>query len=154
MEPEIRKPSELAPLWPDVVRLLRAVHDHHQPLLGFELLDDWAERQRDFFDPAQPGVLLLVASVRNRLVGLLNGRIARNTSIFRETVLLIDNMYVEPAERGAGIGRRLLDSAIEWGQSQGATEARLTVVHGNTLAERFYEGAGFEPRARLLARKL
>lgn len=99
-------------------------------------------------------MLLLLANVDDRPVGLLNGRLLRDASIFRESVLTIDNMYVVPEKRRSGIGQRLLAAAADWGRSEGASEIRLSVVAGNSIAEHFYEGEGFTIRARVLTRPM
>lgn len=151
---KVSQPTDIDVVWPDVVGLLAAVHEHHRPLLGFELLEDWAERQRSFFDPSDPQVLLLLATADGRPVGMLNGRLLDDASVFRETFLMIDNMYVVPEKRRLGVGHELLAIARHWGRERGATEIRLSVVAGNTQAERFYDAEGFRMRARLLATRL
>lgn len=150
----ITRPDSLGSVWNDVERLLTGIHQHHQPLLGVQLVDDWSERQRPNFDPAQPGVLLVLARLGDETVGVLNGRLARNASIFRETIVTIDNVFVVPEHRGLGIAHLLLADAADWGRAHGATEIRLTVVAGNTVAERFYEGEGFIPWAHHLTKRL
>lgn len=55
------------------------------------------------------------------------------------------SMWTDPGSRGLGLGRRLLDSGIEWARDRGATVVRLGVVEDNATALRLYRGAGFEP---------
>jgi len=54
-------------------------------------------------------------------------------------------MWVDPRQRGRGLGHRLLDAGIGWAREAGATSIRLGVVDGNAAASRAYRGAGFEP---------
>lgn len=54
-------------------------------------------------------------------------------------------MWVEPAHRGRGIGRALLDEAIAWALTRGARRVTLGVTCGNTAASRLYAAAGFVP---------
>ena len=52
-------------------------------------------------------------------------------------------MWVDPAHRGTGVGRRLLDAVIEFHREHGATESVLGVVDGNGGARTLYERYGF-----------
>ena len=52
-------------------------------------------------------------------------------------------MWVDPARRGQGLGRRLLDAVVEFQRAHGATESVLGVVDGNDAARALYERYGF-----------
>jgi GNAT superfamily N-acetyltransferase len=54
-------------------------------------------------------------------------------------------MWVEPAHRGRGIGRALLEEAISWALTRGARRVALGVTCGNAAASRLYAAAGFVP---------
>jgi GNAT superfamily N-acetyltransferase len=56
--------------------------------------------------------------------------------------------YVEPAARGVGVGRLLLDRSMAWFGQQGCTGVDGSALPGDRAAKSFYESAGF--RARLL----
>lgn len=51
--------------------------------------------------------------------------------------------WVRPAHRGRGLGRQLLEVAIDFIRAQGAREAFLGVTEGNDGARRLYETYGF-----------
>jgi len=55
----------------------------------------------------------------------------------------VAKMAVEPAYQRAGIGRRLLDAAIEEGRNAGARRLYLETNHTLTPAIRLYESVGF-----------
>jgi GNAT superfamily N-acetyltransferase len=55
-------------------------------------------------------------------------------------------MYVDPAWRRHGLGRRLLRDALRWARRQGAGQARLDTASGNRGAQRLYGQAGFRQR--------
>ena len=52
-------------------------------------------------------------------------------------------MWVDPALRGGGLARQLLDAALDWAGARGAATAELWVVGVNGRAVHFYEKAGF-----------
>lgn len=53
-------------------------------------------------------------------------------------------MWVEPASRGAGVGRALVDAVCGWAAWRGAAAIELEVREHNGAARRLYERAGFE----------
>jgi GNAT superfamily N-acetyltransferase len=55
---------------------------------------------------------------------------------------LIWALFVEPGHEGKGIGRRLLEMAVDWLWEQGAQSITLTTDPG-TRAESFYRKAGW-----------
>ena len=52
-------------------------------------------------------------------------------------------IYLEPGERGRGLGTLLLDRITEQVRARGATEMWVAVVEGNDLAVPFYQARGF-----------
>jgi ribosomal-protein-alanine N-acetyltransferase len=56
----------------------------------------------------------------------------------------IHNLAVHPAERGRGLGRRLLELALASGARRGADVAYLEVRSSNWPARRLYRSLGFE----------
>lgn len=52
-------------------------------------------------------------------------------------------MWVAPEYRGQGVGGRLLEHALRWARSMGATCLSLGVTCGDTPAFRLYSRAGF-----------
>lgn len=57
-------------------------------------------------------------------------------------------IYVDPASSRQGIGRLLMDAALDHLRAQGFTEAELWVMAGNEIGRRFYEGYGWRPADR------
>jgi GNAT superfamily N-acetyltransferase len=57
----------------------------------------------------------------------------------------LGSMWVDPRQRGRGLGRWLLAAGIGWAREVGAASIRLGVVDGNAVASRVYRRAGFEP---------
>src|SRR4051794_37155724 len=54
-------------------------------------------------------------------------------------------MWVDPAARGTGLGRGILDALGDWARSRGAIAARIWFTEGNSIAEGLYRSWGFEP---------
>jgi ribosomal protein S18 acetylase RimI-like enzyme len=54
------------------------------------------------------------------------------------------SMWVAPAFRRLGIGRRLIDAVKEAARKEGVTELQLQVTETNTAAARLYERCGFQ----------
>lgn len=53
------------------------------------------------------------------------------------------SMWVAPAARGTGLGRRLVARVIDWAGEVRAERVDLWVVRGNDAAQRLYEATGF-----------
>jgi ribosomal protein S18 acetylase RimI-like enzyme len=58
----------------------------------------------------------------------------------------LEELYVAPALRGKGIGRELLDAAMETARSEGATHMELGTSENDEAARALYESAGFTNR--------
>jgi ribosomal protein S18 acetylase RimI-like enzyme len=58
-------------------------------------------------------------------------------------VLMIRGLVVDPARRGEGLGRRLVDAAVREARGRGARRITLRVLASNTAARGLYEAAGF-----------
>jgi GNAT superfamily N-acetyltransferase len=59
-------------------------------------------------------------------------------------------VYVADSVRGGGVGKRLVDAALDWFGAQGITRAELNVVAGNHAGQRFYERHGWREDLRQL----
>lgn len=59
-------------------------------------------------------------------------------------------MGVEPAVRGTGVARRLMERVIEEASARGDRTLKLEVIEGNTQAQKFYEKFGFKRMRRLV----
>lgn len=82
-----------------------------------------------------------VALDRGRLVGLI-------VLVAHDDHLLIDNVAVEPARQGAGIGRRLLDFAAERARELGLAELRLYTNEAMTENRAMYARLGYRETGR------
>jgi ribosomal protein S18 acetylase RimI-like enzyme len=58
----------------------------------------------------------------------------------------LEELYVVPALRGHGLGRALLDAAMETARSEGAEQIELGTSETDVAARGLYESAGFSNR--------
>jgi ribosomal protein S18 acetylase RimI-like enzyme len=58
----------------------------------------------------------------------------------------LEELYVAPALRGHGLGRTLLEAAMEESRRHGATRIELGTSEDDTAARALYESTGFTNR--------
>jgi len=89
-------------------------------------------------------VNLVVAESAEGLIGSGYARIEPSKPYLRHPLhAYLGFMYVEPAHRGKGINRMIIDALKAWALSRNITELRLDVYHANDSAIQAYEKAGF-----------
>ena len=57
---------------------------------------------------------------------------------------ILNDLYVEPAARGRGVGEALMQAARELAMSDGSAELMLQTARSNTTAQRLYEKLGWQ----------
>jgi ribosomal protein S18 acetylase RimI-like enzyme len=62
----------------------------------------------------------------------------------------ISDIYIRPTHRRRGLGKRLLQTTLEYLKSIGSEHIRLAVWHRNEPAIRLYEELGFREHMRIL----
>lgn len=119
------------------------------------LLHDFNSEYEDF----TPGVPALTERLGELLASgeatvLLAGDPAQGFALFRTRPSLwskandvyLEELYVVPERRGHGIGRALLETAIEAAREAGADHFELTTGETDTEARGLYESRGFTNR--------
>ena len=114
---------------------------------GFGLINatDWAWRKRRHIDwdcEAQPDGIF-VAEEDGRIIGYITTRLDHETKTG-----LIPNMAVEREYQGAGIGRRLIETALDFFQAREMGYAKIETLDGNLVGEHLYPSCGFKEVAR------
>ena len=100
------------------------------------------EAARAFLDDARRhGMVQCVALSGSRVVGWCD-IVPHVWEGFRHSGRL--GMGIEPAFRGKGIGRRLVDATVRGAREAGLTRIELEVFSSNTVAITLYERCGFE----------
>jgi ribosomal protein S18 acetylase RimI-like enzyme len=65
----------------------------------------------------------------------------------------IEDVVVDEAARGQGVGRELVEAAIELARDAGAAKVDLTSNPSRAMARQLYESLGFEERATTVFRR-
>jgi ribosomal protein S18 acetylase RimI-like enzyme len=96
-----------------------------------------------FFDPGANHADVLVAEAGGTVAGYV--RLGPATPAVESTrhVLTVRGLAVDPARHRQGIGRLLIEAAIEEARARGARRLTLRVLADNTAARALYEAAGF-----------
>lgn len=89
--------------------------------------------------------LLAVAELDGAVVGTLQLTFIPGLSRVGSTRALIESVRVRSDRRGDGLGRRLVEWAIEQARQRGAAMVQLTTDASRADAHRFYERLGFVP---------
>jgi GNAT superfamily N-acetyltransferase len=90
-----------------------------------------------FFNPAEP-VHALVAEIAGRLVGLTHFLYHRSTTRLNDVCYLQD-LYTDPAVRGQGIGRQLIEGVYEAARAAGCTRVYWQTHTGNQAGRLLYD---------------
>lgn len=101
--------------------------------------------------PPPPMVADYSAAVRDRETWVLDdgGRVAGFLVLdYQDDHLLLENVCVDPADQGRGLGRRLLTYAEERAIAKGLDEIRLYTNEAMTENQALYERVGYEETHR------
>jgi len=102
------------------------------------------ERNREFFrrflSPSEDG-MLIGAWRGDRLVGYACLYWHLSSTRAAETVLMND-LYVEPAARGEGVGRALIEAAAGVARERGSPILEWSTAPDNATAQRLYDSTG------------
>ncbi len=85
----------------------------------------------------------IVAIEDNKVVGVLISQII-NRLVKKRNILFIDDLIVNEKYRNKGIGKLLIQVAINYATSKDCETVELTSYILNVNAHRFYENNGFE----------
>ena len=79
------------------------------------------------------------------VLGFVAAGRADETDLPSEQTGCLFALYVDPERWSRGVGRGLLECAVEWMRGEGWTQAVLWVLVGNGRARAFYAKAGWRP---------
>jgi ribosomal protein S18 acetylase RimI-like enzyme len=92
----------------------------------------------------QVGNFIIVAEAGPQLVGLLQLTLIPGLSRGGMLRAQIESVRVHASHRGTGLGRRMLERAIEMALEHGCAMVQLTSDKQRVAALRFYEALGFK----------
>jgi GNAT superfamily N-acetyltransferase len=87
---------------------------------------------------------ILVAEVGGRVVGVCQLIVFRHLQSKGGRCAEVESVHVHPDSRGRGIGRTLMEAAIDQARALGCYRLQLTSNNARPEAHRFYGGLGFE----------
>ena len=130
---------------PRIMQLLQQVNHVHALIRP----DLFADGERKYTEEDVRGILraadrpVLAAYREERLVGYaFCVRQTHDGNMVPRTVLYLDDLCVDEAERGTGIGHILWDAVKAYARAEGDYEVTLNVWSGNDAAMRFYRSLG------------
>ena len=137
----------------DVYRLLRIIADIHRngrPDMFPDLTSKYTEEEVSsrLYLP-ENGVF--VADIGGEVKGYVFCDIIKEG---KGNTLYIDDLCVDPECRCMGIGKALMDYALEYAKEKECSFIMLNVWEFNKTAIKFYENYGFETRTRHLEIKI
>ena len=87
---------------------------------------------------------LIVAELDGKVIGCGYARIEKSRHFLRHPFnAYLGFMYVDPAHRGKGVNKEIIEALKQWALFQNTSELRLEVYEGNLPAIQAYEKAGF-----------
>jgi GNAT superfamily N-acetyltransferase len=135
---------EIAPVSGEDYEQLLPLIAAYQRFYEVEEIDE--ERNRAFFRrflaPSDDG-LLLGARAEGAFLGYACLYWHFSSTLAAETVLLND-LFVAPGSRGAGLGRALIEAAAEVARERGAAHLQWATAPDNHTAQRLYDSTGAE----------
>lgn len=141
--------SAIGPATPaDVDRIAQLFHDDMVDLGQTPDIEALRETTRAAMDPARSRChLWVVRDADGVAVGVILASEFMSIK-FPGPGLWIEELYVTPAYRRGGIGRRLVDTFLEWAWRQGYRGVELEAYRMNTAASILYRSLGFRRLAR------
>jgi ribosomal protein S18 acetylase RimI-like enzyme len=148
--------EDVAALLP-MVRAICALHEQADPV-RFAALGDVEQRYARWL-PARasdPRSVLLVAERQDAsLAGFVVGTVEPEVPIFRVREFgWIHDLWVEPADRRAGVGAALANAAVRAFAAMGVPQVRLETGAFNDAARAMFARCGFRPSAVEMLRSL
>lgn len=149
---EIEEVRDIDAAWADLCGLFLGLYHHHEAYSP-RLVPDWERRWRTHFhDGAER--LILLGRADGEAVALMSSRINRASGVYDEAFGFIEDAYVEPEQRGSGLGQAMLQRTEAWCASRGINLLRLSVHDENALGRHFWDKSGFEPMLHVVTKTL
>lgn len=136
--------------------LVRAHHDF-DPLRFLAATPRTAQGYGSFLGSQldEPAVIVLVAERGGEVIGYTYAGLEGNDYMsLRGPAGVLHDIVVDPAQRGQGVGRMLLDATIAALKERGAPRVVLSTAEKNDEAQRLFDRAGFRRTMIEMTREL
>jgi ribosomal protein S18 acetylase RimI-like enzyme len=148
-KPTIRPATrdDLSQIGPLAASLVQAHHEF-DPLRFFPATGNTPELYANFLGSqlGDPATVFLVADTDGRIVGYTYAALeGYDYMALRGPAGVLHDIVVDPAHRGHGVGRLLLDATIDQLTSRGAPRVVLFTAEKNHAAQRLFARLGFRP---------
>ncbi len=115
-------------------------------------VEDFARAHRDLF---RQGAVHFLARADGHDLGLLTLEFTSPAQLLTaDDAPFIGATGVDPASRGTGVGRALLDAALRWAREHDHDRLGVSFNTSNLSSRPFWRGCGFQPTGWKLARRL
>jgi len=123
-------------------RDLRSIVDMEERVTGIARPQYW-EKRIEMSEAIRPHWTSLVAELDNRFVGFLFGRAGELEFGLPGTVAWVETIGVDPAFRGRGIAREMIEQFISSAEDHGIKTIFTLVSSGQTEMQNFFSRQGF-----------
>jgi ribosomal protein S18 acetylase RimI-like enzyme len=137
--------------------MLVRIHHDFDPLRFIDAVPDIERLYADFLGRqlADPSAVVLTAERGGEVIGYALGAVVDHDYMaLRGPAGLLYDILVDPAHRGGGVGRTLLDAALAAFAAKGAPRVVLSTAQRNEAAQRLFERAGFRRTMVEMTREL
>lgn len=107
---------------------------------------NWAFRKRRHLDwdcAANPDGVFVAEAEDGSIAGYITTRVDADT-----LVGWIPNLAVDAGHQGQGLGKRLMQTALDYLRAEGMQGVRIETLAHNAIGTRFYPSVGFQEVAR------
>ena len=96
---------------------------------------------------------ILIVRDKENIIGMVNILYTVSTALGAR-VGILEDMVISSADRGSGIGSKLLERAFEFAQEKGCQRITLLTDYDNDGAHRLYQKHGFNLSTMVVFRKM
>ncbi|WP_026120816.1 GNAT family N-acetyltransferase [Nocardiopsis potens] len=136
-----------------ILRLLRELGDGAPEQSGTVRMSSAAVRAWTRIE-ADPDRSVLVAERRGQIIGTLDLLVVANLTHDAQPWCVVDNLVVDPASRRKGVGRALMEDAVDRASRAGCYKIELVSHESAHAAPEFYRSVGFEGSGEVVRRYL
>lgn len=136
------------------IKLNRFNRNHHDDECKYDdyqsVLNSMRCRAEKTFINRDDDSIILIAELEGRPVGYALGRIFEEDKTADNgtgRIGLFDELYVDDAARGLGLGQKLIDEIIKWMKEKKIFRIKLHAYSWNHNAKKLYERNGFKEYA-------